>query len=80
MKTKNNAADPKLTRQIEDLIKFKGGGHNEAEVADIIGNALKMLTDVKDNLTVVGVPARIKLRGGRPQRFPSGAGKPAAGK
>ena len=48
MKIKNNAADPKLTRQIEELIKFKGGGHNEAEVADIIGNALKMLSDVQD--------------------------------
>ena len=48
MKTKNSAADPKLTRQIEELIQFKGGGHNEAEVADIIGNALKMLTDVQD--------------------------------
>lgn len=42
----------------------------------IVANSL-VLTDVKDNLTVVGVPARIKLRGGRPQRFPSGAAKPA---
>lgn len=33
---------------MEELIKFKGGGHNEAEVADIIENALKILTDVKD--------------------------------
>jgi len=40
--------DPKLKLQIDDLIKFKGGGYNEAEVADIIENALKLLTDVKD--------------------------------
>jgi len=41
-------ADPELTRRIQELIKSKGGGHNESEVADIIENALKMLTDVKD--------------------------------
>ena len=41
-------ADPELTRRIQELIKFKGGGHNEAEVADIIENALKILTDVED--------------------------------
>jgi uncharacterized protein (TIGR00730 family) len=40
--------DPKLKLQIDELIKFKGGGHNESEVADIIENALKLLTDVKD--------------------------------
>ena len=36
----------------------------------IMPNSLVM-TDVPDNTTVVGVPARIKLRGGRPQRFRS---------
>ena len=40
--------DPKLKLQIDELIKFKGGGHNENEVADIIENALKLLTDVAD--------------------------------
>lgn len=40
--------DPELTRRIQELIKFKNGGHNETEVADIIENALKLLTDVKD--------------------------------
>ena len=34
-------ADPELRRRIEELIKFKGGGDNEDEVADIIENALK---------------------------------------
>lgn len=40
--------DPKLREQIQELIKAKGGGYNEPEVADIIENALKLLTDVKD--------------------------------
>lgn len=40
--------DPELTRRIQELIKFKGGGHNEHEVADIIENGLKLLADVKD--------------------------------
>jgi uncharacterized protein (TIGR00730 family) len=48
MKMKKAPADPKLTRQIEELIRAKGGGANEAEVADIIENALKLLTDVRD--------------------------------
>ena len=43
-----NAPDTELQRQIQDLIRAKGGGANEAEVADIIENALKLLTDVKD--------------------------------
>lgn len=28
-----------------------------------------VITDVADNTTIVGVPARIKLRGGRPREF-----------
>ena len=40
--------DPELTRRIQDLIQFKGGGYNETEVADVIENALKLLKDVKD--------------------------------
>ena len=43
-----SSIDPKLKQQIGELIKSKGGGHNESEVADIIENALKLLTDVKD--------------------------------
>ena len=45
---KQSAANPELTKRIRELIQFKGGGHNEAEVADIIENALKLLTDVRD--------------------------------
>jgi uncharacterized protein (TIGR00730 family) len=48
-KIKNNSTDPRLKRLIEELIQAKGGGANEAEVADIIENALKLLTDVKDS-------------------------------
>ncbi|MGA3267634.1 MAG: LOG family protein [Verrucomicrobiota bacterium] len=40
--------DPELEARIQELIRFKGGGYNETEVADIIENALKLLTDVKD--------------------------------
>ena len=40
-------ADPELKRRIQELIDYKGGGHNEENVADIIGNALKLLKDVK---------------------------------
>jgi hypothetical protein len=49
MKTIEKAtADPRLKAKIDELIRFKGGGHNEAGVADIIENALKILTDVED--------------------------------
>jgi uncharacterized protein (TIGR00730 family) len=43
------AADPELQKRIQELIQYKGGGHNESDVADIIENALKLLTDVKDS-------------------------------
>ena len=42
------SADPELLARIRQLIEFKGGGHNETEVTDIIENALKLLTDVQD--------------------------------
>jgi hypothetical protein len=45
---KKSAADPELAGRIQELIRYKGGGYNETEVADIIENALKLLTDVKD--------------------------------
>ena len=38
--------DPELKRRIQDLIAYKGGGSNPDLVADIIDNALKLLTDV----------------------------------
>ena len=42
-------SDPELQGRIEELIRFKGGGYNETQVADIIENALKLLKDVKDS-------------------------------
>jgi len=41
-------ADPELRRRIEELIAYRGGGFNEDHVADILEQALKLLTDVKD--------------------------------
>src|SRR6266404_7864971 len=46
-KTEKPASDPALRRKIEELIAYKGGGFNEQSVADIIENALKLLTDVR---------------------------------
>jgi uncharacterized protein (TIGR00730 family) len=53
MKSRNgkkvkSVAELELKQRIAELIRFKGGGHNAGEVADIIGNALKLLTDVRD--------------------------------
>src|SRR5215471_14682166 len=48
IKTEKPPADLELKRRIQDLIDYKGGGYNEENVADIIENALKLLTDVKD--------------------------------
>jgi len=39
-------SDQELKRRIQDLIAYKGGGSNPDLVADIIDNALKLLTDV----------------------------------
>ncbi|MFO1514320.1 MAG: TIGR00730 family Rossman fold protein [Verrucomicrobiota bacterium] len=47
-KTEKPPVDPELRRRVQELIKFKGGGHNEEAVADIIENALKILADIKD--------------------------------
>jgi hypothetical protein len=40
--------DPELRRRVQELIAFKGGGHNEDAVTDIMENALKLLKDVQD--------------------------------
>jgi len=47
-KTQKSTASPELQQRVQELIRFKGGGHNEAEVADIIENALKLLADVRE--------------------------------
>jgi len=41
--------DPELKRRIDELIRYKGGGFNQESVADIVENALKLLTDVEDS-------------------------------
>jgi uncharacterized protein (TIGR00730 family) len=48
IKAEKAPADPELQRRIQELINYKGGGANQEHVADIIENALKLLTDVKD--------------------------------
>src|SRR5437899_5583141 len=47
-RTEKAPGDPELRRRIEELIRYKGGGYNEENVADIIENALKLLSDVND--------------------------------
>jgi uncharacterized protein (TIGR00730 family) len=49
LKTEKPPVDPELKRRIEELINYKGGGFNQESVADIIENALKLLTDVQDS-------------------------------
>ena len=48
LKMEKPPVDPELKRRIEELIEYKGGGFNQENVADIIENALKLLTDIKD--------------------------------
>src|SRR5213082_3840261 len=40
--------DAELKRRIEELIAYKGGGHNSDLVEDVVENALKLLHDVED--------------------------------
>ena len=44
------------------------GGAKIGNNVVVAANSL-VLTDVPDNMTVIGVPARIRLPGGRPKRF-----------
>jgi len=74
-------------RSVGDNVYFGAGSKvvGDTKIGNnvvIMPNSL-VLTDVADNTTIAGVPARIKLRGGRPQRFTpaaKGAAKPAAAK
>ena len=49
IKKADRAENPALRRRIDALIAEKGGGYNEEAVADIIDNALRLLTDVRDS-------------------------------
>src|SRR6266571_7759699 len=48
IKTEKPPADLELKRRVQELIDYKGGGFNQENVADIIENALKILTDIED--------------------------------
>src|ERR1700761_1168154 len=52
--------DPELKRRIEELIQYKGGGHNQESVADIIESALKILTDIEDSGDVKGIQTALR--------------------
>ena len=45
-KRMRKSQDPELTRRIEELVAFAGGGHNADLVGDLIENALRLLKDV----------------------------------
>jgi uncharacterized protein (TIGR00730 family) len=47
-KAEKSHIDPAIKSRIQDLIAAQGGGYNEDLVEEIIVNALKLLTDVKD--------------------------------
>src|SRR5215471_984962 len=49
IKAEKPPVDLELKRRIQDLIDYKGGGFNQESVADIIENALKILSDVEDS-------------------------------
>ena len=62
------------SRGIGDNVYFGAGAKviGDAKIGNnvvIVANSL-VLTDVPDNTTIVGVPARIRLPGGRPRKFP----------
>ena len=48
-KVEKNPGDPELKRRIQELIDYKGGGHNPESVADIIETALRLLSDMEDH-------------------------------
>ncbi len=71
------------TRGIGDNVYFGAGAKvmGGAKIGNnvvVAANSL-VLTDVPDNMTVLGVPARIRLPGGRAKRFKWQTVKPQAG-
>src|ERR1700691_759477 len=49
IKAEKPPMDPELKRRIQELINYKGGGFHTEAVEDIIENALKLMTDVRDS-------------------------------
>jgi serine O-acetyltransferase len=71
------------TRGIGDNVYFGAGakvmgGVKIGNNVVVAANSL-VLTDVPDNMTVIGVPARIRIPGGRPKRFRWNTVKPQNG-
>jgi len=71
------------TRGIGDNVYFGAGakvmgGAKIGSNVVVAANSL-VLTDVPDNMTVIGVPARIRIPGGRPKRFKWNTVKPQNG-
>lgn len=71
------------TRGIGDNVYFGAGAKvmGGAKIGNnvvVAANSL-VLTDVPDNMTVIGVPARIRIPGGRPKRFKWNTVKPQSG-
>jgi serine O-acetyltransferase len=71
------------TRGIGDNVYFGAGAKvmGGAKIGNnvvVAANSL-VLTDVPDNMTVLGVPARIRIPGGRPKRFKWNQVKPQNG-
>lgn len=71
------------TRGIGDNVYFGAGAKvmGGAKIGNnvvVAANSL-VLTDVPDNMTVIGVPARIRIPGGRPKRFKWNTVKPQPG-
>ncbi len=71
------------TRGIGDNVYFGAGakvmgGAKIGSNVVVAANSL-VLTDVPDNMTVIGVPARIRIPGGRPKRFKWNTVKPQPG-
>ena len=71
------------TRGIGDNVYFGAGAKvmGGAKIGNnvvIAANSL-VLTDVPDNMTVLGVPARIRIPGGRPKRFKWQTAPPQSG-
>jgi serine O-acetyltransferase len=67
-------------RSVGDNVYFGAGCKivGDAKIGNnvvIVANSV-VITDVPDNTTIMGVPARIKLPGGRPKKFAWRAGEP----
>src|SRR5438034_2614265 len=54
------AVDPELKRRIDDLIAYKGGGHNADLIEEVVENALKLLHGVEDRGDVLVIQTALR--------------------